>query len=106
MDDFLKQLKGLKIPGGSIAAVLVVLAIVFGSSAVFTIETGSVGVIQRFGKFVRIAPPGLNFKLPFGFESVTKVSQERLKKRSSDSGRNQSEEVQRFQAPRNPLPHP
>ncbi len=96
MEDFLKQLKGLKIPGGSIAIVLVVLAIVFGSSAVFTIETGSVGVIQRFGKFVRIAPPGLNFKLPFGFESVTKVSQEKVEKEEFGFRSEQSEEVQRF----------
>jgi membrane protease subunit HflK len=32
-----------------------------------------VGVIQRFGKFVRTTQPGLNFKLPRGIEKVSKV---------------------------------
>jgi membrane protease subunit HflK len=32
-----------------------------------------VGVIQRFGKFVRTEQPGLNFKAPNGIEKVTKV---------------------------------
>jgi membrane protease subunit HflK len=96
MDDFLKHIKGLKIPGGTIAIVLVILAIVLGSSAVFTIETGSVGVIQRFGKFVRIAPPGLNFKLPFGVESVTKVSQEKVEKEEFGFQSDRSEVNPRF----------
>lgn len=79
-DDFLNQLKNLKIPGGMIAVLAVILAIVIATSSFFTIESGSVGVIQRFGKFMRIAPPGPNFKLPFGIEKVTKVSQEKVEK--------------------------
>ena len=79
-DDFLNQLKNLKIPGGMIALILIVLAAIIGYSSFFTIETGSVGVIQRFGKFTRIAPPGPNFKFPFGIEKVTKVSQEKVAK--------------------------
>ncbi|MEJ2660010.1 MAG: FtsH protease activity modulator HflK [Desulfobacteraceae bacterium] len=77
-DDFIKQLKNLKIPGGIVAVLLVILAIIIGTSSFFTIETGSVGVIQRFGKYVRIAPPGPNFKLPFGIEKVRKVSLEKV----------------------------
>jgi membrane protease subunit HflK len=80
LDDLLKHIKNLKIPGGMFVIVLVILAIVLASSSIFTIETGSVGVIQRFGKFTRTAPPGLNFKLPFGIEKVTKVSQEKIEK--------------------------
>jgi modulator of FtsH protease HflK len=79
-DDFIKQLKNLKIPGGIVAVLLVILAIIIGTSSFFTIETGSVGVIQRFGKYVRIAPPGPNFKLPFGIEKVRKVSLEKVEK--------------------------
>ena len=30
----------------------------------FTVEQQSAAIIQRFGKFVRIAPPGLNLKIP------------------------------------------
>ncbi len=43
----------------------------------FTVDPEEVGVILRFGKFVREAPPGLNFKLPFPIESVIKVPVQR-----------------------------
>lgn len=80
MDEILKQFKNLKIPGGTIAIIILIIAAVLLYSSIFTIETGSVGVIQQFGKFVRISPPGLNFKLPFGIETVQKVSQEKVMK--------------------------
>jgi membrane protease subunit HflK len=79
-DDFIKQLKNLKIPGGILAILLVILAIIIATSSFFTIETGSVGVIQRFGEYTRIAQPGPNFKLPFGIERVRKVSLEKVEK--------------------------
>jgi modulator of FtsH protease HflK len=79
-DDFIKQLKNLKIPGGILAILLVVLAVIIATSSFFTIETGSVGVIQRFGKYTRIALPGPNFKLPLGIERVRKVSQEKVER--------------------------
>ena len=46
---------------------IAVLYVVFGS--VFTVRTAEVAVITRFGKFLRVAEPGLNWKSPF-FESV------------------------------------
>jgi membrane protease subunit HflK len=39
----------------------------------YTVGVDEVGVVQRFGKYVRIAQPGLNFKLPRGIEEVKKV---------------------------------
>jgi len=38
---------------------------------VYTVGPESVGVIQRFGKFVGTVGPGLRFKLPFGIDTVT-----------------------------------
>lgn len=78
MDDILKQMKNIKIPGGFflVAAVVILAAIAY--SSFFTIDTGAVGVVQRFGEFVRIAQPGLNYKLPFGIEHVSKVPQEKV----------------------------
>lgn len=38
---------------------------------VYTVGPESVGVIQRFGRFVGTAGPGLRFKLPFGIDTVT-----------------------------------
>ena len=43
--------------------VLFLLTIIFGSF--FTVETAQVAIITRFGKFVRIASPGLNWKIPY-----------------------------------------
>ena len=42
---------------------LVVLYTIFGSF--FTVRTAEVAVIVRFGKFLRVANPGLNWKFPF-----------------------------------------
>jgi regulator of protease activity HflC (stomatin/prohibitin superfamily) len=41
---------------------LVVIVLVFGSF--FTVNTAEVAVITRFGKFLRVAEPGLNWKMP------------------------------------------
>ena len=40
-----------------------VLSIVLGSF--FTVETSQVAIVQRLGKFARVAGPGLNWKTPF-----------------------------------------
>src|SRR5208337_3259818 len=52
-------------------ALALILLIVFLGSF-FTVNTAEVSVITRFGKFLRIADPGLNWKLPF-FDSVAGV---------------------------------
>jgi regulator of protease activity HflC (stomatin/prohibitin superfamily) len=46
---------------------IVVLWFIFGSF--FTVSTAQVAVVTRFGKFLRVAEPGLNWKVPF-FDSV------------------------------------
>lgn len=43
----------------------------------FTVEPEEVGVVFRFGEYVREAPPGLNFKLPDPVESIIKVPVQR-----------------------------
>jgi membrane protease subunit HflK len=54
-----------------------IILIIFLVSSVFTVNPEEVGVIQRFGKYTRVVSPGLNFKLPFGIETVKKVPVER-----------------------------
>ncbi|MEN8246196.1 MAG: FtsH protease activity modulator HflK [Thermodesulfobacteriota bacterium] len=73
VDEILNQLKKFKLPGG-LFMVLIILALFFGSSVVYTVKQDEVGVVQRFGKFSRTEGPGLNFKLPAGIEKVTKVN--------------------------------
>jgi membrane protease subunit HflK len=60
-----------------ITGVLILFGIILVTSMVFTIEPEEVGVVLRFGKFVRTSPPGLNFKLPAPLERVYKVPVQR-----------------------------
>ena len=79
MDEFIQKLKKLKLPGGPLL-ILILLALFFGSSSFYTVAVDEVGVIQRFGKYVRTSQPGLNFKMPAGIEKVTKVKVRRIYK--------------------------
>ena len=48
------------------------MSIVFGSF--FTVETAQVAIVQRLGKFARVAGPGLNWKTPFLETVVQRLS--------------------------------
>lgn len=48
-------------------AALILLSLILGSF--FTVNTAQVAVVTRFGKFLRIAEPGLNWKMPY-FDTV------------------------------------
>jgi membrane protease subunit HflK len=81
MDEVFSKFRGLrgKFPG-LWAIVGIIIALVIASSSFYTIGVDEVGVIQRFGKYVRTTPPGLNFKLPWGIEKLTKVPVRLIKK--------------------------
>ncbi len=79
LDEYLQKLKKLKLPGGPLI-ILILVALFLGSSMFYTVVVDEVGVVQRFGKFVRTKQPGLNFKLPAGIEKVTKVKVRRIYK--------------------------
>ena len=50
-------------------AVLAIFALSLVLGSFFTVSTAQVAVITRFGKFLRVAQPGLNWKMPY-FDSV------------------------------------
>jgi membrane protease subunit HflK len=52
---------------------ITILVLIFLYSSFFTISQDEVGVILRFGKFSHLASPGLNLKIPFGVDQLTKV---------------------------------
>lgn len=58
-----------------IAVAVIVLIILVGSF--YQVSQEEMGVILRFGKFVRTTNPGLHLKLPLGIEKLTKVSVQR-----------------------------
>lgn len=72
VDEMVQKFRQLKLPGGWIILLIVGL-IYFGSSSFYTVAVDEVGVVQRFGQYVRTVEPGLHFKLPAGIEKVTKV---------------------------------
>ncbi len=66
------------IPMLMLAAGLLVLGIFL--TTWFTVQPQETGIVQRFGKVVRTASPGLHFKLPLGIESVQRVPTARVLK--------------------------
>jgi membrane protease subunit HflK len=63
--------------GKSILLIFVLFILII--SSFFQIDPEEVGVITRFGKYIRTVEPGLNVKMPF-IEKVTKVAVERQQK--------------------------
>ncbi len=79
MNEVMEKFKKFKLPGGPII-ILILILLFFSTSTFYTVGVDEVGVIQRFGKYVRTTQPGLNFKLPSGIEKVTKVKVRRVYK--------------------------
>ncbi|MBD3161855.1 MAG: FtsH protease activity modulator HflK [Candidatus Eisenbacteria bacterium] len=67
-----------KLPGGLIRfVVLGVIVLILLLTSFYTVSPEQIGVVMRFGEYVRSTDPGLNWKLPFGIERVTKVPVQR-----------------------------
>jgi membrane protease subunit HflK len=63
------------IPGGNFSAMgviiaLLVVAAIWGLSGFFRVQPDELGVVLRFGQYVRTVQPGLNYHLPYPIESV------------------------------------
>lgn len=66
--------KIVEIPLKTIGVVIVAVAIVLSAlTMVYQIAPEQEGLLLRFGRHVKTAPPGLHFKLPFGVDRVMKV---------------------------------
>jgi modulator of FtsH protease HflK len=69
--DRLKQL----LPGGhlsslGIALIVAVIVAIWLASGFYRVESEELGIVLRFGKYVRDAQPGLNYHLPYPIETV------------------------------------
>ncbi len=58
---------------GIVWAIVFLIFVSIFRLCVYQVNPNEVGVVQRFGKFVRIEKPGLHFKFPDPIEKVTKV---------------------------------
>jgi len=77
VDEMVKQFKKFRLPGGPLALGVIVLALI-GLTSFYTINQDEVGIIQRFGRYIETTQPGLNFKMPLGIDTVTKVNVKRV----------------------------
>lgn len=68
---------GQSLPGNSwrkwLTIIFVLLLVVGLWSAHFTVPSDSVGIVQRFGRYIKIVEPGLHFKLPFSVDTAVIV---------------------------------
>jgi len=77
MADFTPFPRRPSLPPGGIslpwvaAAALAAILVAGLARGIYTVGTESVGVVQRFGRFVGTTGPGLHLKLPFGIDRVT-----------------------------------
>ena len=53
------------------------LAVIILFSGIYTIDPEEVGIVLRFGRYIKTTTPGLNFKVPFGVDKVVKVPVQR-----------------------------
>jgi modulator of FtsH protease HflK len=63
------------LPGGSLGGkglglILLAAIVIWGFSGFFRVEPDELGVVLRFGRYVRDVQPGLNYHLPYPIESV------------------------------------
>jgi len=60
--------------GGMILLIACLVLVALAAwSAVYTVPSDSVAVVQRFGRYLEEVQPGLHSKLPFGIDAVTIV---------------------------------
>ena len=60
-------------PRGLIIPLVVALVGLTGWTSFYTVPSDSVAVVQRFGRYIKEVPPGLQFKIPVGVDVVTIV---------------------------------
>jgi len=62
-----------------IPLIVVALIILIGvQGTIYSIGPDEVGVVQRFGEYVRTTEPGLHVKMPLGIEKVTPIKVKKI----------------------------
>ena len=89
--------KGMDVPILPIAAII---AAIWMATGFYIVDQGSLGVLQRFGKFTTTTEPGPRWHWPFPIEAVTVVNMEQVRRlevgyRSSGEGSGSKTKVPR-----------
>jgi membrane protease subunit HflK len=85
-------LPGRNFGGQGIALIALVAVVIWGFSGFFRVDPDELGIVLRFGKYVRDAQPGLNFHMPYPIESaltpkVTRVNRVDIGMRAVEASR-------------------
>ena len=89
--------KGIDVP---ILPIVAIIAVIWMATGFYIVDQGSLGVLQRFGKFTTTTEPGPRWHWPFPIESVTVVNMEQVRRlevgyRSSSEGSGSKTKVPR-----------
>ena len=89
--------KGIDVP---ILPILAIIAAIWMATGFYIVDQGSLGVLQRFGKFTTTTEPGPRWHWPFPIEAVTVVNMEQVRRlevgyRSSGEGSGSKTKVPR-----------
>jgi modulator of FtsH protease HflK len=71
-------LPGGNLSGRGIALIALAAVALWGFSGFFRVEPDELGLVLRFGKYIRDAKPGLNYHIPYPIESVDMVKVTRV----------------------------
>src|SRR3954469_22879562 len=63
-------LPGGNLGGKGLSLILLAAIVIWGFSGFFRVDPDELGVVLRFGKYVRDGKPGLNYHLPYPIESA------------------------------------
>ena len=91
--DKLRALMPGNLGGRGIALIALVAVALWGFSGFFRVEPDELGVVLRFGKFVREVQPGLNYHLPYPIE--TALTPQALRVNKIDIGLRVTEDMRR-----------
>ena len=75
-----EKIPKLKFSKISFGIILILVIALYLASGIFVVAPDEQGVIRRFGKFVRIESPGLNYHLPYPIETVVTPAVTRVKR--------------------------
>jgi modulator of FtsH protease HflK len=100
LEEFLRRsqdrLRGLlprNFGGGGIALIVLAAVVLWGFSGFFRVEPDELGVVLRFGKFVNVVQPGLNYHWPYPFE--TALTPPALRVNTTEVGMRTAEDMRR-----------
>jgi membrane protease subunit HflK len=91
-------LPGGNLGGKGIGLIALAAMVIWGFSGFFRVDPDELGIVLRFGQYVRDAKPGLNYHLPYPVESaltpkVTRVNRIDIGMRSAEDPRRASRDI-------------